>query len=54
MEIEKNGKVYEVKETSSKWIIKAMDDKVKLLYELSKSDFESLKEAEAFFQKTDI
>ena len=54
MEIEKNGKMYQVKETSLKWIIKAMDGKVKLSYELSKNEFASLNDVETYFQATDI
>lgn len=54
MEIEKNGKMYQVKETSSKWIIKDMDGKVKLSYELSKNEFANLNEVETYFQATAI
>lgn len=54
MEIEKNGKMYQVKETSSKWIIKDMDGKVKLSYELSKNEFANQNEVETYFRATDI
>lgn len=54
MEIEKNGKIYQVKETSSKQIIKAMDGKVKLSYELSKNEFANQNEVETYFRATDI
>ena len=49
MEIVKDGKVYEVNETASKWIIRAMDGKVKLAYELSKRDFESIDDVQNYF-----
>ncbi len=49
MEIAKGGKTYEVNETASKWIIRAMDGKVKLTYELSKRDFESIDDVQNYF-----
>lgn len=54
MEITKNGKVYKVDETDLKWTIKAMDGKVKLVYELPKSDFESVDDVREYFKKLDI
>ena len=54
MEIEKNGRIYEVEETQTKWIIKALDGKVKLSYELQKKDFETLEEVEAYFANIDL
>ena len=50
MEITKDGKTYEVKETASKWRIKALDGKVKLTYELSKQDFESIDDVQDYFR----
>ncbi len=54
MKIAKNGNTYEAVETVSKWIIKAMDGKVGLKYELSKNDFNSFEEVRDFFEKLKI
>ncbi len=54
MEITKNGKAYKVDETDLKWIIKAMDGKVKLVYELPKSDFESIDDIREYFENLEI
>jgi hypothetical protein len=54
MEITKDGNVYEVDETVSKWIIRAMDGKVKLTYELSKRDFESIDEVQDYFRTLEV
>lgn len=54
MEITKDKKTYEVSETASKWIIRAIDGKVKLTYELSKNDFNNFEEARDFFEKLKI
>lgn len=54
MEIVKNGKAYEVNETASKWIIRAMDGKVKLKYELSKKDFESIDDVQDYFRTLEV
>lgn len=54
MEITKGGKVYEVNETASKWVIKSMDGKVKLTYELSKRDFESIDDVQDYFRTLEI
>ncbi len=54
MEIKKNGKTYEVNETSSKWIIKAMDGKVKLVYELSKGDFGNIDDVQEYFRMLEV
>lgn len=54
MEIAKDGKVYEVNETASKWIIRAMDGKVKLAYELSKRDFESIDDVQNYFGTLEV
>lgn len=54
MEITKDGETYKVNETASKWIVKAMDSKVKLIYELSKNDFESIDDIQEYFRKLDI
>ena len=53
MQIEKDSKIYDVTETSTKWVIKALDGKVKLNYELSKKDYKTLEEVEEYFQKLD-
>ena len=54
MEIVKDGKAYEVNETASKWIIRAMDGKVKLTYELSKQDFESINDVQDYFRTLEV
>lgn len=54
MEIVKDGKAYEVNETASKWIIRAMDGKVKLAYELSKRDFESVDDVQDYFRTLEV
>lgn len=54
MEIMKNGKSYNVSETASKWIIKAMDGKVRLVYELSKSEFKSIDDVQEYFRKLEV
>lgn len=54
MEIVKDGKAYKVNETASKWIIRAMDGKVKLAYELSKRDFESVDDVQDYFRTLEV
>ncbi len=54
MEIAKDGKVYEVNETASKWIIRAMDGKVKVAYELSKRDFGSIDDVQDYFRTLEV
>lgn len=54
MEITKDGKTYKVDETASKWIIRVMDGKVKLVYELSKQDFENIDDVQGYFRTVEI
>lgn len=54
MKIIKDGKTYEVNEMASKWVIKAMDGKVELKYELPKRDFESIDEVQEYFGKFEV
>ena len=54
MEITKDGETYKVNETTSEWIVKAMDGKVKLTYKLSKNDFGSIGDVQKYFRELDI
>lgn len=54
MEITKGGKTYKVNETTSEWVVKAMDGKVKLSYKLSKNDFGSISDVRKYFRELDI
>ena len=54
MEIVKDGKAYEVNETATKWIIRAMDGNVKVAYELSKRDFGSIDDVQDYFRTLEV
>ncbi len=54
MEIIKNGKAYEVKESSAKWIVKATSGIMNVSYEVSKTDCETFDDLKRYIEETDI
>ncbi len=54
MEILKNGKTYEVKETSAKWIIKATSGIMDISYDISKKDCETFEDLKKYVEEAEV
>lgn len=54
MKIKIHGREYEVKEYSTKWVLKAVNGILIMKYEVSKKDCPTVKELKQIFKNSDI